>query len=240
MKIKRKITQSFLGLMITCLFGLTSCENKIDNYAYPDGAIKGKVVDAATKEMIPLPVQGNAGVLVNLIEQDKNATQSIDFRAKQDGSFENTLIFNGSYQVVVNGPFVEPCQGTVHVNGTTELTLEATPYARLTLSGTIAGNNQVTLAYQIDKTTAAHELSEVTLLWNFAPGVDVNSSNYAGRVSLPVNTKGTGIAYDLSKDAQFMANRHKIKANKDRVYFRLASKVNGAINYSKVLELTVN
>lgn len=224
-------------LFLTAIIFSTSCENDIDNYDAPNGGIRGTIYDIETNEPIPLPVQGTAGVLVNLYEQNTNATQSVDFRAKQDGTFENSQIFNCEYKVVVNGPFVDKCEGVVSVNGATQFDLKATPYSRINIEASVDDNNQVSITYIVNKTNPSYTVSEVSFLWNFAPGVDINSSNYATRVNAKL-VSGTHV-FDLPKDSKFTENYYKIKSNKNKIYVRVAAKAQGIVNYSKIIELTV-
>jgi len=102
----------YISLFLTvCMFVFMSCENDIDNYDAPNGGIKGTIYDETTNEPIPLPVQGEAGVMVNLFEQNTGATEAINFRAKQDGTYEHSKVFNCEYKVVVDGPFTNKCEG---------------------------------------------------------------------------------------------------------------------------------
>ena len=123
--------------MAVCSLCFTSCLSDMDNYESPNGGIKGQILDAETNEPIPLPVQGSTGVIINMFEQNTDATQSVDFYAKMDGSYENAKLFNCDYKIVVNGPFVSPCEEFVTVKGQTTLDLKATPYARINASAQV-------------------------------------------------------------------------------------------------------
>lgn len=215
-----------------------SCNNEIDNYDAPDGSIKGTVYDAVTNEPVPLPVQGDGGVLVNLFEQHTGATRSVDFRAKQDGTYENSQVFDGEYKVVVNGPFMDKCEGMVTVQGATEFDLKATPYSRIDIQATVDAGNRVRITYSAVPANPSFTVSAISLMWNLAPGVDVNSSNYAAKAAGD-SPSGT-YTFDLAADKTFNDNLYKIVANGKRIYVRAAAEVNGNINYSKVLELKVD
>lgn len=234
MKNKKYIYVLFAVFML--LF--TSCENDIDNYDAPNGGISGTIYDKTTNEPIPLPVQGDAGVMVNLFEQNTGATEAINFRAKQDGTYEHSKVFNCEYKITVDGPFVDKCEGTVAIKGQTKFDLKATPYTRISANATVGSDNKVIINYTVTPTDGAFNVNEVSLLWNFAPGIDNNSSNYAKRENTTVSS---GIhVFDLANDPQFKENHYKIQANKNRIYVRVAAKTNGVTNYSKIIELTVN
>ena len=123
----KKISLLFLAI---CSFCFTSCLSDLDNYEAPNGGISGRILDAETNEPIPLPVQGSTGVIINMFEQNTGATQSVDFYAKMDGTYENSKLFNCEYKIVVNGPFVSPCEDFVTVNGQTTFDVTAIPSLR--------------------------------------------------------------------------------------------------------------
>ena len=202
--------------MAVCSLCFTSCLSDMDNYESPNGGIKGQILDAETNEPIPLPVQGSTGVIINMFEQNTDATQSVDFYAKMDGSYENAKLFNCDYKIVVNGPFVSPCEEFVTVKGQTTLDLKATPYARI---------------------NASAQVSEVYGYWNFAPGVDNGNANQAGKQTVK-EQEGT-IVFDLENDKTYQDNLYKIQANGNKIYVRVGAKTEGAVNYSTIIETIV-
>lgn len=214
----------------------TSCLNEIDNYDAPNGGIRGLILDAETNEPIPLPVSGSTGVIINLYEQNTGATKSVDFYAKADGSYENTSVFNGDYKLVVNGPFVSPCESMVKVNGQTKLDLTATPYSRISATASVSGQT-LTLSYKITPTNSTYEVTSLFGLWNFAPGVDNGQANQAGKKA-GEELEGT-LVFDLANDNNYQSNLHKIKSNGNKVYVRMGATINDVVNYSPVLEVTL-
>lgn len=226
----------FLLLVVLMLTG-TSCVNELDNYDAPDGGIKGCILDAETNEPIPLPVQGSTGVIINMFEQNTEATKSVDFYARQDGTFENSYMFNCEYKIVVNGPFCSPCEGIVHVKGQTAFDLKATPYSRIKASATTSGK-VVSVKYEVEKTNPSYTVSDIYGYWNFAPGVDDSNANQAGKVTVN-ETTGT-ITFDLENDKVYKENLYKIQSNGNKLYFRVGAKTEGVINYSQVQVVTLN
>lgn len=231
-----KLINISIVLLFTVFFA--SCENDIDNYDAPNGGIRGVILDKETNEPIPLPVQGGSGVIINLFEQNTGASKSVDFRAKQDGSYENTQVFNADYKVVVNGPFVEPCEGLVTIKGQTEFNLSATPYSRVSIQASVDTNNKLTISYNAVPSNNTYTISEISVMWNFAPGVDINTSNYATKAVL--NSASGSHIFDLPNDSEFKNNHYKIVANNNKIYVRVAAKTENRINYSPVTELIVN
>lgn len=218
------------------MLGLTGCLNDIDNYEAPSGGINGLILDAQTNEPIPLPVSGSTGVIINLQELNTDATKTVDFYAKADGSYENSMVFNGEYKVVVNGPFVTPCEGNVSVKEQTSFDLTATPYSRISATASASGK-VITITYQVTPTDPSYTLSSVVGLWNFAPGVDNGQANLAGKKTAQ-GWEGT-IVFDLTDDSTFNNNLHKIQANDNTLYVRVGATINGVVNYSPILTVTL-
>jgi len=223
-------------IAIVCGFFLTSCLNELDNYDAPNGGIQGKILDAETNEPIPLPVQGTTGVIINMFEQNTNATKSVDFYAKYDGTYAQTQMFNNEYKIVVNGPFVDKCEGVVAVKGQTTFDLKAMPYSRISATGTASGK-KVSISYKVNPTNSSYNVSEVYGYWNFAPGVDDGGANQVGKVTVK-ETEGI-IEFNLEDYKDFKLNLHKIQANGNKIYLRVGAKIEGKINYSPVVTVTL-
>jgi hypothetical protein len=229
----------FLYLLLLPVLSLicVSCLNELDNYDAPDGGIKGQILDAGTNEPIPLPVQGSAGVIINMHEQNTQATKSIDFYAKHDGTYENSRLFNCNYKIVVNGPFTSPCEGMVTVKGQTSHNLTAIPYARIKATASASGT-KISIRYNVEKTDPSFTVSEVYGYWNFAPGVDNSTANMAGKITVN-DTEGI-ITFDLSEDNAYKDNIYKIKSNGNKIYLRVGAKTEGIINYSQIQTVVIN
>ena len=229
----KKINLLFIAI---CSFCLTGCLSDLDNYESPNGGIKGQIIDTETNEPIPLPVQGSTGVIINMFEQNTGATQSVDFYAKMDGSYENSKLFNCDYKIVVNGPFVAPCEDFVTVKGQTTFNVSATPFARITASTQVTGKI-VTINYKVIPSDPSFVVSEVYGYWNFAPGVDNSNANYAGKQTVS-ETEGS-IIFDLENDEAYQSNHYKIQANGNKIYLRIGAKTEGEVNYSTISEVVV-
>lgn len=223
-------------ISLLCALLVTGCQNELDNYDAPNGGIKGRILDAQTNEPIPLPVQGSTGVIINMFEQNTAATKSVDFYAKQDGSFENSKMFNGEYLLNASGPFILTGQNLVTVKGQTSFDIIATPYARIQASATASGTT-VSITYKVTPAKPEYAVTEVYGIWNFAPGVDVGQANLAGKKTVTA-TEGT-ITFDLASDNVFKTNLYKIQANGNKIYLRVGVKTAGFVNYSQVITVTL-
>ena len=140
------------------------------------------------------------------------------------------------HKIIVNGPFVSPCEEFITVKGQTTLDLKATPYARITASAQASGK-KITITYKVTPTNSSFNVSEVYGYWNFAPGVDNGSANQAGKQTVSGN-EGT-IVFDLENDKNYQDNLYKIQGNGNKIYVRVGAKTENAINYSTIIETTV-
>ncbi|MBT1697574.1 DUF3823 domain-containing protein [Fulvivirgaceae bacterium PWU4] len=94
---------SLLGLV-----SFTSCSLfEIDNKDVPAETLQGQVVNAETGEPV-LTDQGSEGIRVRLTELSygDNVTPNPDFFCMPDGTFQNTKLFKGTYNVRIDGPFI--------------------------------------------------------------------------------------------------------------------------------------
>lgn len=235
MKIISSIKSSAFGVLAFFAFAVSGC-NDLDNYDTPNGGIRGSIIDATTNEPVPLPVQGSSGVIINLFEQNTKATKSIDFYAKDNGTYDNSQVFNGEYKVVVNGPFVQIAENTVTVKGQTELNFTVVPYSRIEASAVATGKS-VTVTYKVTPSSPDLKTTEVYGYWNFAPGIDNSGSNYAEKLT-STNVAGT-MVFNLENSSIYKSNLYKIVNNGNNIYFRIGAKTNGIVNYSKTIQLTL-
>ena len=129
----KKILFLFLGV---ALMSLQSCF-KIDNWDEPDGEIFGTVTDYYTKAPI-LSTQN--GWQMRYWEKtwtghEGGAYQHQDLRIKQDGTFQHTKLFPGTYDILpYNGPYwpMDTIKGVViKSKGKTELNFEVIPYLQV-------------------------------------------------------------------------------------------------------------
>ncbi len=144
---------------------------ELDNYDAPSETLKGKVVDVKTGEPV-LTDQGGEGIRVRLIETSwKGNVTPLDFYCRQDGTFQNTKLFEADYNVCVDGPFVPliktSTEGTVisnetkdiHLKGTAELTFEVQPFLKVEIVGapTISAG-VITARVKVTRATTREEL----------------------------------------------------------------------------------
>jgi hypothetical protein len=133
--IKEKKMKKILFLIITVISGmlLSSCE--ADNYAEPDGALTGELIDAVTQK--PYISQQPDGFEIRCTilgwEGDEN-TGAQKFWGKANGTFNNDKIFAGTYRVVpMTGGFHPIEADTVEIRSkqVTVHSFTVTPYVSI-------------------------------------------------------------------------------------------------------------
>lgn len=128
----QNMKKTIFGTMLFSCLLFTSCDVfELDNYEEPKETIIGEVVDSKTGERI-LTDQGSEGIRVRMTELSwgDNVEHNPDFYCKSDGSFQNTKIFKGTYNIRIDGPFVpivrEDERGVPIANDTKTLDIEGT------------------------------------------------------------------------------------------------------------------
>lgn len=158
--------KKILYSLLFCLAAVSFNSCKIDNYAEPQETLKGKVVDAATGELV-LTDQGAEGIRVRLRElswKETKVPDNFDFNCMKEGIFQNTKVFAGRYNVKVDGAFIPLVRTTsvgdtlkdeskyVDINGVTEVEFKVQPFLKLEWIGTpTVANGKVTAVVKVTR-----------------------------------------------------------------------------------------
>lgn len=136
----KKIIYS-LAACLVLLLG-SSCQ-KFDNYDEPQDTLKGTIIDKGTGQPFQTEV-GDNGVRIKLLEYSwSDNPEPYFFTVMQNGSFNNTKIFKGNYNIEPQGAFVPLVQMdgkgnvvvdesvTTDIKGTVSLDFEVEPFLRV-------------------------------------------------------------------------------------------------------------
>lgn len=153
-------------ILLFTLFSFNSCGFfELDNYDEPAETLQGEVVDVATGEPV-LTDQGSEGIRVRLTELswDDNVTHNPDFYCMADGTFQNTKLFKGTYNVLIDGPFIpllrEDDRGvpladetqTVDIEGITKMKFEVQPFLKVEWVGEpTVSNGKITAQVRVTR-----------------------------------------------------------------------------------------
>lgn len=184
----KKVIYYIACLML--LFTANACV-EIDNYDAPAETIYGKVVDKNTGKPVYTEV-GDGGIRLKLLELSWSDNPTPYYTTvMQDGTYQNTKIFKGHYNIEALGAFVPMFQrdgnGNVtkderkvlDIKGSVELNFEVEPFLTVEWVGEPVANADGTISAQVKivrGTTNAAYQQDMSDVWLF-----VNSSSpYVG------------------------------------------------------------
>ncbi|RYF85483.1 MAG: DUF3823 domain-containing protein [Chitinophagaceae bacterium] len=158
------------GMLMFAVIGLASCEK--DNYDLPKETIRGRIVDAATGELV-LTDQGSEGTRVRLRELSWKETpvpDNYDFFCMKEGIFQNTKIFSGNYNIRVDGAFIplvrRDANGdtladesiTTDIAGVKEVEFKVQPFLKVEWVGTpVVSGGKITAKIRVTRGVSTDE-----------------------------------------------------------------------------------
>jgi hypothetical protein len=161
--------KKILFYILLCVpLSFSSCELfKLDNYDEPAETLQGEVVDVVTGERV-LTDQGGEGIRVRLTELSwtdiETPSPNPDFYCKPDGSFQNTKLFKGTYNIRIDGPFIplrrENTNGdlladetkTIDISGVTQVKFEVQPFLKVEwVSEPMVSNGKITARVKVTR-----------------------------------------------------------------------------------------
>lgn len=223
------ILKNIIFLLVITLFA--SCE--IDNYAEPNGAIYGSIIDNITKETLQSEQPG--GFNIKLYEKGGRMNSPIIFSGKPDGTFENTWIFQNEYKVIpAEGAFFPVDTAVVKVGGRTEVNFTVTPFLAVTDVSVEAGSGKVTSSYKIARSQVGDKIVERKILISKVPTVNNAVFDFKSQTDL----SGTADADILA--AQYTDEITGLTSG--QYYVRIAVRTDNGLNkynYSKVFPVTI-
>lgn len=131
------------------LMAVTSCM-EVDNWNEPDVRVHGRIIDSYTGENI-LTTQGDWGIRIWERTWTASEPTSQTLTVKQDGSYNNSKLFAGTYDMLpYGGPFwpVDTIKN-VAFNGTIEQDITVTPYLQLLGFEASLNGQELTLSCQL-------------------------------------------------------------------------------------------
>lgn len=160
---------------LCALFSFNSCDLfKVDNYDEPEETLQGEVVDVATGERV-LTDQGSEGIRVRLTETSwgDNVQHNPDFNCMSDGTFQNTKLFRGTYNIRIDGPFIplvrEDERGVpladetkdMEIKGVTKVRFEVQPFLKVEWVGepTIS-NGKITAKVRVTRAVSVEDFRD--------------------------------------------------------------------------------
>lgn len=178
-----------------------------DNYAAPSETLTGSVIDITTGKPIQTEV-GSGGVRIRLDELSWSANPDpYYFYSKQDGTFNNTKIFEGNYRISVEGAFVPIVQydnsgnvtvdnrQTTVIKGVKTVNFSVEPFLKVEWVGDPVLNADKTVSVKVKVSRGTNnasfqsDFSDIFLFINSTSYVGNN--NYDQRYSTQVSYNGS-------------------------------------------------
>jgi len=236
------------------LAGAASCSLfAIDNYDEPKETIKGTVYDVETGEPV-LTEQNSNGTRVRLTELSygDNVSHNPDFYCRDNGTFQNTKIFKGNYNVRIDGPFIPLCREdqdgnviddcTVYtdIKGTTTVNFLVQPFLRVEFvgepsvsDGIVKAKIKVTRATSVEEFKSMVEpmggyqdyftnVTDVRLFVSYSS--TVNSSNKYESWCNQISYTGSDFESQFGKSIPITSKGTLISGSK--VFIRAAARIN--------------
>ncbi len=161
--------------LLCMTFSLSSCSMfELDNKDEPAETIQGEVVDVATGDPV-LTDQGSEGIRVRLSELswEGGSVTPQDFNCMPDGTFQNTKLFAGHYNIRVDGPFIplvrEDSNGVpladetqnVDIKGVTKVKFEVQPFLKVELVGEPTfSNGKITAQVRVTRAVSSEDFRD--------------------------------------------------------------------------------
>lgn len=239
---------------LVAVMSLFSACTKVDNYAEPEGKVSGRIVD---KQGRPVYANmGNTSVRIKMLDYGFSANPTEYYlNVATDGSYVNGKIFNSTYTMIPQGPFVPAVgQENVKIGGDTKVDFVVEPFfavewAELGLKpngdGTVTANVRITRG--TDNPLYQENPNQVLLF--ISTTEYVGSNNYDQRLT-PVLTGDAAKAF-LNANASITSvtagtANSKVELKSGYTYYvrvGVRSTMNGGIpqayNFSEVKKLTM-
>ena len=243
MNTMKKILYIVLGVLV---MSVTACM-EVDNWSEPDAKVHGRVIDSYTGENL-LTSQGDWGIRIWERTWKESAPTAQSLPVKQDGSYNNSKLFGGTYDMLpYGGPFwpVDTLQDVVF-GGSTEQDVTVTPYLqvlgfeysldglKLTLSCVLKAPIRQGLPNLIELKPFL-SLSQFCGATNFVDLADYNNKR------IQYNKSWTEAFGDVEESTVLRVGPLPVKAGYT-YYVRLGANVNDAnkkYNYSEVIKVVV-
>lgn len=242
---KKIIYSLFIGASVWCM---PSCM-EVDNFDEPDAHFTGRIIDSTTGENI-LADQGECRVRLWEKSYSENPGNQ-DIPVKQDGTFNNTKLFNGTYDVVPEGAWWPADTVRIGIGGKTVENFEVTPYLKLSefqLELTDPDSIQVSCRFEA---TPAPEGMAYPVIQDIRPFLSLNQfcgaanclSYYSGLDQYKKTINRTWEKLTKSEDGKSQVYSFKVWVKPGYIYFvRMGARVKDTFekyNYTEIKQIEI-
>ena len=225
-------------LVLVCVMQY-SC-SKTDDYAVPAETLAGNIIDSVTGQSI-LTEQPD-GIRLKMLETSWSDNPiPWYFWVKNDGTFNNTKVFRGTYLVTpVDGPFF-PVEGkTVDVKGITKVDFTVVPFLNVSIAGKLEmADTTVTVNFGISRAKVGFKILDARVFVSNTPYV--SNGSFDNQLTPPV------ISLSGTDDDEVLSTTYSVKVTKlkrGRTYYikvgaRTDDNISKRYNYSEVQQIDI-
>lgn len=233
-------------ILVAVLFSLSSCM-KIDNWDEPEARFYGRVIDSYTGENL-LTSQNDWAIRIWEKSWTESVPQFQSLAVKQDGSYNNSKLFAGTYDMLAyGGPFwPNDTVKAVKLGSSTEQNFTVTPYLQVTDFKATLNGTGLTLSCRLKapRRQGLPDLVEVKpflSLTTFCGETNyINIPEYNNK-RITVNESWQSKYGDVEQSGYFTMRNLAVKPGYT-YYVRIGANVNDAskkYNYSEIIKIEV-
>lgn len=225
--------KSLILLISVIIFA--SCE--VDNYPEPNAVFSGEITDIKTGETIQ--TRQPDGIKIRLIQQGYDNPVPFDFWAKSDGTFRNTKLFGGTYDVtIMEGPFHGSVTKTVVLEGGKEVeeTFQVEPYIRIKDVNILVDGSAIIGTYKLSMGEGTTQIKHSRLICHVSPILHKNTDNLKSSIVNDLSDK-TAAEIEVMTFTDQITN-----LTKGTWYVRVAAESNNVLgrnNYSPIFKVEI-
>ena len=228
---------NMIAAMVLIVPAAASCSLfQLDTYQEPDATLYGTIIDASTGEALPGDIVN--GTTLKLIEHGYTDPTPTYLVVKNDGSYRNTRLYEGTYTIQPDKRNFLPVDAQeIRIAGQTRLDFYVTPYIRFRNVSITKEANTVLATFNLEPATL-DAVAEIALFASdqASVGSTVNSVSKIKTVGSGVlPTREFKIGIDVADNSSYF------KENKE-YYFRLGarSSYSGALyNYAPTVKINI-
>lgn len=220
--------------ILLSVFSLSACE--LDNYDRPTAGLAGKFIDSETNELVEQDII--RGTIVELREHGYEQVAPQNLVVKNDGSYENSLLFANTYTIEPKrGNFIAVPAQDVKIGGKTVLDFKVVPYIRIKDASITKVGTKVVATFKLQQ-NLINNIKKIGLYAHNNPNVGEPMRQAAAEQELNA-ISDPNQTYTIELDLP--ANINQLKPG-SQYYFRIGALIDAPeakFNYVQSVRLTI-
>ncbi|WP_215224697.1 DUF3823 domain-containing protein [Echinicola shivajiensis] len=221
-----------LYMLFLIIWGCYSCE--LDNYEGPTAGISGRFIDAETGELVEQDIV--RGTVIQLTEHGYDPVAHQYLVVKNDGSYENSMLFENTYTVQpVRGNFVPVEPMDIYISAGTVQDFEVLPYLRIKNLDIRVTDRKIIATFNVEQ-NVINNVSKVGLYLHTEPTVGEPIHSLSAELTLG---RAVEESESITLEIDLEANSSLVDPD-DRHFVRVGGLVDAAeakFNYASAQEV---